>query len=68
MTHKVEVNDDLWWAIFQDSEQTVVGHLRHNYNAQYFSPTHLQPSTADYIEFPNTKYYTLFQLTYSGYT
>jgi hypothetical protein len=65
---RIPINDELWWAIFEDSESTVAGHLREHYSAKYMALTpRRQYNTEDYIEFDNDKYYSLFVLRYSEY-
>lgn len=58
---RIESSDDLWWAIFDDADSTVKGHL-HNYRAKIIH-THDQ----DYIDFYDDQLYTVFMLKYSEY-
>lgn len=58
---RIEASHDLWWAIFEDADSTVKGHLR-KYQAEFIQ-THEQ----DYIDFYDDRLYTLFILKYSKY-
>ena len=58
---RINSTDDLWWAIFDDAEHTVKGHLR-NYKAEF-----IQIHEQDYIDFYDPKLYTVFILKYANY-
>ena len=58
---RIESSDDLWWALFDDSENTVNSHLRKYQAELIYTPDH------DYIDFQDDHLYTLFVLKYSEY-